>query len=145
MDAPGGPGYRRGATERDEGMRDVWAWTMIGAMAAGSASAHAIIVDSMPAPLAHVPAGTLHVMLRYNSRIDAARSRLVLRHGDDSRRLTSDPADTPDVLRTALDVTPGEYEIVWQVLATDGHVTRGRVPFIVDAPASVAAGAAPNK
>jgi methionine-rich copper-binding protein CopC len=30
-------------------------------------------------------------------------------------------------------VQPGAYTLKWQVLATDGHITRGSVPFIVDA------------
>jgi hypothetical protein len=26
---------------------------------------------------------------------------------------------------------PGRYAVHWQVLATDGHVTRGQIPFRV--------------
>jgi methionine-rich copper-binding protein CopC len=37
-------------------------------------------------------------------------------------------------LKSSLDLTPGDYVASWQVLATDGHVTRGTVPFTVDAP-----------
>jgi methionine-rich copper-binding protein CopC len=29
---------------------------------------------------------------------------------------------------------PGKYRIRWQVLALDGHITRGDIPFIVTAP-----------
>ena len=100
------------------------------------AHAHAIIVDSVPAPLGHVPAGRLVVALRYNSRIDAARSKLVLRQGDGQRRLAAGQAATPDVLAAEVVLAPGSYEIAWQVLATDGHITRGRIPFTVDAAAS---------
>ena len=102
---------------------------------AGHALAHAIIVDSVPAPLAHVPAGQLAIALRYNSRIDAQRSKLVLRHGDDEQRLTAEAA-TPDVLAAGVKLIPGKYVIVWQVLATDGHITHGTIPFTVDAAAS---------
>ena len=109
------------------------ALAVLGLAAAGPACAHAVIVDSVPAPLGHVPAGRLAVALRYNSRIDAARSKLVLRRGDDQQRLAADAADTPDMLRAGVDLVPGSYEIDWQVLATDGHITRGRIPFTVDA------------
>ncbi len=101
---------------------------------AGPAAAHAIIVDSVPAPLAHVAPGALRIALRYNSRIDAGRSKLTIRHGDETQRLTTGEADAPDMLVAQTNVAPGEYELAWQVLATDGHVTRGRIPFTVDPP-----------
>ena len=104
-------------------------------LGARPAAAHAILVDSTPAPLGHVPAGHLALLLRYNSRVDVGRSKLVLRHDGHETRLAQTAGDTPDVLRAALDVTPGEYVVAWQVLATDGHITRGRVPFTVDAAA----------
>lgn len=98
-----------------------------------AARAHAILIDSTPAPLAHVAAGHLAITFRYNSRIDAARSKLVLVQGDASTRLTQHGGEAGDTLRTELNLTPGSYVIKWQVLATDGHITRGRVPFTVDA------------
>jgi methionine-rich copper-binding protein CopC len=87
-----------------------------------------------------VHAGHLDVTLRYNSRIDAPRSKLTLIRPDGSaQRLDSSGADTPDVLKTALDLPPGDYTIRWQVLATDGHITRGDVPFTIDTPAAASA------
>ena len=105
-------------------------------LGANPAAAHAVLIDSTPAPLGHVPAGHLQLTLRYNSRVDAGRSKLVLQHAGDETRLAQTAGDTPDVLRAALDVTPGDYVVAWQVLATDGHITRGRVPFTVDAAAA---------
>ncbi len=102
-------------------------------LGARPAAAHAVLIDSTPAPLGHVPAGHLVLTLRYNSRVDAGRSKLVLKHGDSETRLSQTAGDTPDVLHAALDLTPGDYVVEWQVLATDGHITRGRVPFTVDA------------
>ncbi len=100
-----------------------------------SAWAHAVLVDSQPAPESHVPAGAVSVMLRYNSRVDARRSKLTLQRPDGTRvRLAQDPGGAPDILRTHLTLTPGAYTIRWQVLATDGHITRGTVPFTVTAP-----------
>jgi methionine-rich copper-binding protein CopC len=35
------------------------------------------------------------------------------------------------MLRATLTVAPGAYVLRWQVLAVDGHITRGDVPFTV--------------
>jgi methionine-rich copper-binding protein CopC len=97
------------------------------------AQAHAILIDSTPAPLAHVPAGHISLVFRYNSRIDAGRSKLTLKRADDTtQRLAIEPSDKPDLLRASLDLKPGNFVVAWQVLATDGHITRGTVPFTVD-------------
>ena len=37
-------------------------------------------------------------------------------------------------MTTAAELQPGEYTVRWQVLAVDGHITRGDVPFTVTAP-----------
>jgi len=42
--------------------------------------------------------------------------------------------DPPDILAAHLDLTPGSYVLRWQVLAVDGHITRGDVPFTVTVP-----------
>jgi methionine-rich copper-binding protein CopC len=115
-------------------MRPTWIILAASLLGATPASAHAILIDSTPAPLGHVPAGALAVTLRYNSRIDAGRSKLLLIHNDTSTRLQIDPAGA-DTMHTSLNLTAGDYTIKWQVLATDGHITRGNVPFTVDAPA----------
>ena len=100
-----------------------------------AAHAHAILVDSAPAARAAIPAGPEAIWLRFNSRIDRARSRLVLVAPDNSEtRLAIGAGGPPDVLRAASDLRPGEYALRWQVLAVDGHITRGDVPFTVLAP-----------
>jgi methionine-rich copper-binding protein CopC len=35
------------------------------------------------------------------------------------------------VLLARADLSPGAYSVRWQVLAVDGHITRGEVPFTV--------------
>jgi methionine-rich copper-binding protein CopC len=73
--------------------------------------------------------------LRYNSRIDRARSRLTLTrpdHGKDTVAIA--PDGPPDIINAHLDLAPGAYVLRWQVLAVDGHITRGDVPFTVKAP-----------
>ena len=38
-----------------------------------------------------------------------------------------------DVLSAGVTLTPGAHTLRWQVLAVDGHITRGEVPFTVTA------------
>ena len=100
-----------------------------------AAAAHAILIDSTPAINAIVPPGHVGFTLHYNSRIDQARSRLTLIAPDKTQtRLPVGAEGAGDVMTTAVDVAPGRYVIRWQVLATDGHITRGDLPFTVQAP-----------
>ncbi len=99
------------------------------------ARAHAILIDSSPAIHASIPAGHEAMMLKFNSRIDRERSRLTLVAPDKSEtRLTIGKDGPPDIMNTASDLAPGDYTVRWQVLAVDGHITRGDVPFTVVAP-----------
>ena len=97
------------------------------------ASAHAILVASTPAAGASVPSGKVDMTFRYNSRIDRARSRLTLTAPDHSQLvLKIIPAGSPDTLQASTELDkPGGYVVRWQVLAIDGHITRGDVPFTV--------------
>lgn len=98
-----------------------------------AAQAHAVLLDSTPAPNAHVPPGNLAIHLRYNSKIDAGRSKLTLTGpGGHATRLEASAGDAPATLAAHADVAPGGYTLRWQVLAIDGHITRGSVPFTVD-------------
>ena len=105
-----------------------------GCMSPGRATAHAILLDSEPAARATVPPGPIGIRLRFNSRIDHARSRLALRSGQTERVLSIDPASPADVMAAASDLQPGDCVLRWQVLAVDGHITRGEVPLTVQAP-----------
>jgi copper resistance protein C len=99
------------------------------------AHAHAILEDSSPAAGGSVPAGPVDLRLRYNSRIDRERSRLTLTAPDHNKATVAiTPDGPPDILAAHLDLKPGDYVLRWQVLAVDGHITRGDVPFTVTAP-----------
>ena len=99
------------------------------------ARAHAILEESSPPVGASVKAGKLDLRLRYNSRIDRGRSRLTLIRPDRSKETVAIvPDGPPDILSAQLNLTPGSYIVRWQVLATDGHITRGDVPLTVTAP-----------
>jgi len=100
---------------------------------ASPALGHAIVVAAEPAVGAVLHGPKAQVKLRFNSRIDVERSRLTLISPDGTARpLTLAPSDEPDTLAARVDgLASGGYRLRWQVLAVDGHITRGDVPFTV--------------
>lgn len=102
-----------------------------GWLAATPAGAHAILMDSQPAARSSAAPGPAAITLRFNSRIDRARSRLTLRTGQAETPLTIQADSPADTLAAMAELRPGAHVIRWQVLAVDGHVTRGDIPFTV--------------
>jgi len=104
---------------------------------APTATAHAILVTSTPAAKSTVFGHDLVIELRFNVRIDAARSRLTLLPPGAAAKplaLAIQKQAAAEILSShAAGLQPGEYSIRWQVLASDGHITRGVVPFTVRA------------
>ena len=97
--------------------------------------AHAILLESQPAAGGSIAAGHIDVRLRFNSRIDASRSRLTLTLPDHRKSiLPATAAGAGNLLDATADLAPGAYSLRWQVLAIDGHITRGDVPFSVTEP-----------
>ena len=98
-----------------------------------SALAHAVLVSSTPQKNAAVSGPDITINLKYNSRVDGARSTLSLLKPDGTVERIGTPAQpAPDVLSaTGHGLAKGTYVLRWQVLATDGHITRGEVPFQV--------------
>jgi methionine-rich copper-binding protein CopC len=105
-------------------------------LAVAPAAAHAVLMESTPALKSAVPGPDVPVKLRFNVRIDALRSRLTLIHPDGSAQALEiskeSPADTLAAAATGL--AAGAYRLRWQALASDGHITRGEIPFTVTAP-----------
>jgi hypothetical protein len=97
------------------------------------ALAHAVLVDSQPGVNSTVSGPDVAVLLKYSSRIDLEHSTLTLLDPDDKVEKVAIESDaTPGVLSAKLTgLVKGAYVLRWQVLATDGHVTRGKVPFQV--------------
>ena len=99
---------------------------------APAAHAHAVLVASEPTVGGSLPAGAATITLHYNSRVDRGRSTMTLTGADrGTRRLPVDPSGPTDQLSAAATLDPGAYTVRWQVLATDGHITRGDVAFTV--------------
>jgi len=98
-----------------------------------SASAHAVLLESTPSLKSGVAGPDVPIKLRFNVRIDASRSRLTLAGPAGFRQALEISKESPaDALVThATGLLPGEYRLRWQVLASDGHITRGEIPFTV--------------
>jgi copper resistance protein C len=104
----------------------------------GGAAAHAIVVASDPPAGAELAAPPTQVAVRFNSRIDHARSRLTLvgpLTGQDGTALVLEahPGTDPVALDAAVPrpLAAGAWRLRWQVLALDGHITRGDIPFSI--------------
>ena len=95
---------------------------------------HAVLLESTPAQGQVVPPGAIAVSLRFNSRVDARRSRLSLVPGSGGEQpLPLLPQSAADKVEAKIaNAKPGRYLIRWQVLASDGHITRGQFAFQVD-------------
>jgi methionine-rich copper-binding protein CopC len=102
---------------------------------APSAHAHAVIIGSTPAVDA-VVAPDSDVTLQFNSRIDHERSRLTLVAADGATSSVPIlPGSAPDIISAKMSgLAAGQYRLRWQVLAIDGHLTRGDIRFSVKAP-----------
>ncbi|MBJ7403811.1 MAG: copper resistance protein CopC [Bradyrhizobium sp.] len=96
------------------------------------AFSHAIVIQSSPAVDASVAAGDVAIRLRFNSRIDHARSKLRLYTADGKEIILKTDPDLPHSLEAdARILAIGAWHLRWQVLSVDGHITRGDIPFSV--------------
>lgn len=96
------------------------------------AHAHALLQKSDPAPNAILHPGSHQVVLSFNSRVDAAHSSITLLQGGKSEALPVDTKAESNVLRSeAGALHPGHYILRWQAVASDGHISRGEIPFDV--------------
>ena len=96
--------------------------------------AHAILMESNPALHSSVKGPDVAIWLRFNVRVDGTRSRLRLVVPDGSQLTLPLPKQSsPDILQSqAGGLKPGTYKLQWQALASDGHMSRGEVPFTVN-------------
>ncbi len=96
------------------------------------ALAHAVLLSSMPTMHARVHGPVVAIDLKFNSRVDGSRSRLVLVLANGSAKaLVLMKQPSPEELAARAAVTPGAYTVRWQAVAADGHITRGEIPFTV--------------
>jgi copper resistance protein C len=97
------------------------------------ALAHAVLVESQPGVNSTVSGPEVAVLLKYSSRVDMEHSTLTLLDPDGKvEKVAIDSESSPGVLSAKLTgLVKGAYVLRWQVLAMDGHITRGKVPFQV--------------
>jgi len=95
------------------------------------ALAHAHLLSSTPAANATVHGPAVSIELRFNSRVDGAHSTLELVTQNGSVTLVRDSQRAPTALNAHATLKPGSYTLRWQALSTDGHITRGEIPFSV--------------
>jgi len=97
------------------------------------AFAHAILFEAIPERNSVISGPSLTVRLRFNVRIDASRSRLALMYPEGGLHIlqvrSNEPADI--VTAQVANLSTGHYDLKWQVLASDGHITQGDIPFSV--------------
>jgi methionine-rich copper-binding protein CopC len=114
-----------------------WTASLALLFCAGSpaAFAHAILVHSTPADQAMVHSRQVDVALEYDSRIEASRCTVSLTDSaGNAVPLQMEHSTKPAELKAvARNLANGKYRIHWQVLASDGHITRGDVAFTVAA------------
>ncbi len=98
------------------------------------ALAHAVLVDSTPRANETIHGSTLKVDLKFNSRVDAARSTVELAAADGSVKTLGLSTQTSpnEIVTHAEGLSAGKYTLRWQALASDGHITRGQIPFQVE-------------
>lgn len=91
--------------------------------------AHAVLVESRPSVGAVVKGPVIPLWLRFNVRVDGSRSRCTLVLPDGSTKpLALDLQSKPDVITGKVIASfAGDYKLRWQVLAADGHITRGEL------------------
>ena len=98
-----------------------------------TALAHAIVVAATPSAHQTVAQSELNVEIRFNSRVDVARSRLTLVRPDGASVILplggNGASETLTAKAQGLD--NGYYRLLWQTLSIDGHITHGEIPFEV--------------
>lgn len=116
-------------------MKKMWLYAAVAiccVLAVPRAFAHAVLVSSTPAihGTAHGP--DVEIVLKYNSRVDGSRSSLTLvKVGGASQAVTLEKQPVPEELLAHAKLGAGEYQLRWQAVAADGHISRGEIPFTV--------------
>ena len=101
----------------------------IAAFLGAAAQAHALLISSK--------VEGQDVVLRYNGRVDAARSRLTVIKPDGSevQKVECEAGEDQATLKGHLGtLAPGNYVLRWEVLSVDGHISRGDQPLALPAP-----------
>ena len=101
-----------------------------------SAAAHAVVLESSPAPGAVLTKAPAQITLRFNSKLEKRFTRVTLATGNQPPAPVTVPAGedpAPDRLVIPIrSLAPGDYVLRYRVLAVDGHITEGALRFTVE-------------
>jgi copper resistance protein C len=112
-----------------------WRWLWAAGLvlaAAGPATAHSLLLESVPAAGATLTTSPPELRLRFNNRIEKSLSRVRLldERGAVQPLVVPAAGGAADRLSAAMPpLAPGRWRVEWQVLSTDGHVVAGRFEF----------------
>ena len=98
------------------------------ALLAGAVQAHAVLTS--------FKVEGHDVVLHFNGRVDAARSRLSLltAEGANPQKIECEAGEDQATLKGHLgDAAPGNYILRWEVLSVDGHISRADQPLTLPA------------
>ena len=108
----------------------------LGVETVAPAGAHSILVSSTPAAGAELPTMT-ELRLEFASALAASGHVVTAESGSgQSVPATAYELTTPNAVVARFDpgaVGAGSWEVVWEVVAADGHRERGRIPVTVTA------------
>ncbi len=98
-----------------------------------SASAHAILIESVPGHGATLDEGPPTIMLRFNAILERSMTFVEL---VDLRQVRKPLPVTVNstgnqLIAQAPPLRPGVYTVLYKVLARDGHVTEGSIRFTI--------------
>jgi hypothetical protein len=115
-----------------------WAGVVAAAVLAsspGEATAHALVLESVPAQGATLTSPPTHVFLRFNSKLEKRLSHVSLapeKGKPVALPISVNGQDQPDRIDLPLaPLAPGAYVVRYKVLAVDGHITEGILRFSV--------------
>lgn len=94
---------------------------------------HAVIVESTPKANDVISGPTLQIKVRFNARIDSKRSKLTLMAPDGALRAIplAQQVSADSLMANVSNLQSGKYQLHWQVLASDGHISQGDISFSV--------------
>jgi copper resistance protein C len=96
------------------------------------ALAHAHLLSSTPAANAAVHGPDVAIHLKFNSRVETRGSAIsVVLPGGQTQALAVQGENDNVSIDAHAHLGPGSYTLRWQALSTDGHITRGEIPFSV--------------
>ena len=108
-------------------------------LAPGGALAHDELLSSEPADGATVEAPE-ELVLSFSGNIAQVGAQLQITGGDGNDVADGDPVvQGMDLVQPLVDVTPGDYEVVWRVTSSDGHPISGTFGFTVEGEPAVEA------